>query len=238
MGKADLHMHTTTSDGLVSPQNLVEKYLEAGVDVIAVTDHDLVSGGYKARDYVKRKGIKLEVIIGTEVSSKDGHIIALGIEKPLPKFKSAEETITGIHAQGGLAVAAHPMNFLTASLKRKRIEEICEHNDEQIYFDAIETASSYPFFDWMEKKVKDLNEVVQLPELGSSDAHYPWEMATSYTEFEGDTFADLKEAIRQKKTKAHRTPVPLKKYLSLKVPYQMIRSWTWKSPFSPFNPKE
>jgi hypothetical protein len=57
------------------------------------------------------------------------------------------------------------------------------------------------------------------------------------TEFEGENIQDLLHAIKNKKTRAIKEDVPLTKYLNLQVPFQMIRSWTWKNPFSPFNPK-
>jgi predicted metal-dependent phosphoesterase TrpH len=154
MGLADLHLHTTHSDGLVSPEKLIERLHEEGkFNIIAVTDHDLIGGAFKARDYAKKRGLKIEVMVGTEISTRHGHIVALGVEKLIPKFKSAEETVQLIHAQGGLAIAAHPLNFLTASLRKKKIEEICQKNSDGIYFDAMEIASVYPFFNLVEKKV-------------------------------------------------------------------------------------
>jgi predicted metal-dependent phosphoesterase TrpH len=239
MAKADLHMHTTFNDGMITPEKLVETLADRGeLSIIAVTDHDHVGGAYRAQAHAKKRGLKLQVVIGTEVSTRHGHIVGLFVEKAMKKFMSAEDTIAAIHAQGGLAIAAHPMNFLTASLKKKKILDIVAQKKSGIYFDAIETASSYPFFDWMEKKVKDLNAEIKLPELGASDAHFPWEHGTSFTEFEGETVADLREAIRRGTTIAKRVPVPFKKYLSPILPYQMLRSWTWKSPFWPWQEKD
>lgn len=236
MALADLHLHTTHSDGLTSPEDLIERIAAMEkFKVIAVTDHDLVGGAVRARDYAKKRGLPLQVIVGTEVSTRHGHIVGLFIEKRIPKFMSAEKTIEAIHAQGGLAIAAHPLNFLTASLSRKKMIQLAKNAAKGNYFDAIETASSYPFFEKIQPRVLELNQELKLPELGASDAHFPWEQGSSYTEFEGDNIDDLKEAIRRGKTKAYHVSVPLKKYLSWKVPYQMFRSWTWRSPFWPSN---
>jgi predicted metal-dependent phosphoesterase TrpH len=238
MGLADLHLHTTHSDGLVTPEKLIERFHEEGkFNVIAVTDHDLIGGAFKAREHAKKCGLKMEVLIGTEISTRHGHIVALGVEKLIPKFKSAEETIQMIHAQGGLAIAAHPLNFLTASLHKKKNKKIFNSKKNGIYFDAMEIASVYPFFNLVEKKVLNLSKELGISELGASDGHFEWEQGKAYTEFEGENIQDLLHAIKNKKTKAIKEDVPLSKYLNLQVPFQMFRSWTWKNPFSPFNPK-
>ncbi|HEY6115520.1 MAG TPA: PHP domain-containing protein, partial [Candidatus Dormibacteraeota bacterium] len=68
-GRADLHTHTTASDGWPSPHQLVEQARVVGLDVIAVTDHDTIDGALRAADFASRRG-RLEVIVGEEVSSR------------------------------------------------------------------------------------------------------------------------------------------------------------------------
>src|SRR5579864_5949071 len=79
-GRADLHMHTTASDGWPAPRELVDYARATGLDVIAVTDHDTIEGALRACDHASGRS-RLQVIIGEEVSSRDGHIVALFIEK-------------------------------------------------------------------------------------------------------------------------------------------------------------
>ena len=75
--KADLHMHTTFSDGLYTPYELIKKCKERGLSIIAITDHDSVSAFPEAIEYGKEFGI--EVIPGVELSAmvdeKDVHIL-------------------------------------------------------------------------------------------------------------------------------------------------------------------
>src|SRR5207249_10280533 len=106
-GRADLHMHTTASDGWPSPYELVDHARLCGLDVIAVTDHDTMEGALRAAEYaaVKRG---LEVVIGEEVSSRAGHIVGLFLERRVRPGMSAAATVHAIHDQGGLAVAVHP----------------------------------------------------------------------------------------------------------------------------------
>src|SRR6266849_4549971 len=79
-GRADLHMHTTASDGWPEPRELVDQARSSGLSVIAVTDHDTIEGALRAADYAARL-TRLDVVIGEEVSSRDGHIVGLFLER-------------------------------------------------------------------------------------------------------------------------------------------------------------
>jgi predicted metal-dependent phosphoesterase TrpH len=70
MGTADLHIHTTASDGLLTPCQVVEKAKEIGLDAIAITDHDSVSGISEAIECGDKHG--LEVVPGVELSAEFG----------------------------------------------------------------------------------------------------------------------------------------------------------------------
>ena len=80
-GRADLHMHTTASDGWPSPQELVDYARATRLNVIAVTDHDTIEGALRAADHAAGLSSRLQVVIGEEVSSRNGHIVALFIER-------------------------------------------------------------------------------------------------------------------------------------------------------------
>src|SRR3979490_2558567 len=103
-GRADLHMHTTVSDGWPTPKELVEHAARrAGLDVIAVTDHDTIEGALRAQEHGAKRA-RFYVIVGEEVSSRDGHIVALFIERRVRPGMSAAPHVDAIHAQGGLAL--------------------------------------------------------------------------------------------------------------------------------------
>src|SRR5260370_21658675 len=104
-GRADLHMHTTASDGWPAPHELVDYASATSLDVIAVTDHDTIEGALRAADHAARRS-KVQVVIGEEVSSRDGHIVALFIARRIRPGMSAAATVHAIHHQGGLARAA------------------------------------------------------------------------------------------------------------------------------------
>jgi 3',5'-nucleoside bisphosphate phosphatase len=70
--KVDLHMHSTASDGKLSPEELVDWAIKKELSVIAVTDHEVVDGSRKAIEYAKDKGV--EVISGIEIGADDEKI--------------------------------------------------------------------------------------------------------------------------------------------------------------------
>jgi predicted metal-dependent phosphoesterase TrpH len=82
MGRADLHIHTTYSDGMGTVPAVLEAARQAGLDVIAITDHDTMAGARRARDLVPRYGIR--VIPGIEISTSEGHLLAYWIEREVP----------------------------------------------------------------------------------------------------------------------------------------------------------
>ncbi len=104
---ADLHLHTQWSDG-DKLDRVLKQALALNLDAIAVTDHDEIDGALEARRLVHEKRLRIAVIPGIEISSRDGHIGALFVQKKIPKGLSAEETVDLIHQAGGIAVAHHP----------------------------------------------------------------------------------------------------------------------------------
>jgi len=79
--KADLHLHTTASDGVHSPEELVFKAARQGFDFIAVTDHDSVDGFLQARAAGKRLGVR--VLSGVELgctAHREVHVLGYGFD--------------------------------------------------------------------------------------------------------------------------------------------------------------
>src|SRR5579872_5349601 len=91
-GRADLHMHTTASDGWPTPQELVDHARRAALDVIAVTDHDTIEGALRAAEHAAKRS-KLQVVVGEEVSSRDGHIVGLFLDRRVRPGMSASATV-------------------------------------------------------------------------------------------------------------------------------------------------
>ncbi|HIE03747.1 MAG TPA: PHP domain-containing protein [Candidatus Latescibacteria bacterium] len=91
----DLHIHTSCSDGTFPPEEVVRMAVEAGLEVIAITDHDTVDGVKRALD--EGKGAGIEVIPGVELSTRAGpsdiHILGYYVEVDSPPFKELMEKL-------------------------------------------------------------------------------------------------------------------------------------------------
>ena len=97
--KADLHVHTTYSkDSIITPKELVYYAKQKGLNAVAVTDHNYLEGAYEIA-----KKTDFLIIPGVEVSSSDGHIVALNVKELIPRGFSAVETVELIHRAGGVA---------------------------------------------------------------------------------------------------------------------------------------
>src|SRR5689334_8400182 len=102
-------MHTSHSDGWPSPGAVVDHVASLGdLDVIAITDHDTIEGALQAADLAADRPDAPHVIVGEEVSSRHGHILGLFLERRVEPGLSAAATVSAIHDQGGIAIAAHP----------------------------------------------------------------------------------------------------------------------------------
>jgi predicted metal-dependent phosphoesterase TrpH len=212
---ADLHMHTTASDGTLSPQALVNAVLlyqhnmmEPVLRVIAVTDHDTLAGAWTALEFrnALHAEADLEIIPGAEISSADGHIIALNIRKNIAKRLSAAATIDAIHDQGGLAIAAHPYAYIPFIKKLKKLKGVKGLIADPVVgraLDAIEVCNANPtevlnnhFARWVNRSH------LKRPEVGGSDSHFLSAVARAGTVFPGRTADDLMRAIREGTTRA------------------------------------
>lgn len=206
-GRADLHVHTTFSDGWPGPVEVVRRGRRLGLDVIAVTDHDTIEGALWAADYSRRLGGLPEVVVGEEVSTRNGHVVGLFLVKRVRPGMSAAATLAAIHDQGGIAFAAHPF-WRTQSQARRRGVHGVGWQAADLDFDAIEVENSTPGFYLFNQMAQRLNQDAGLAALGNSDAHILDAMGRSYTSFPGRTAAELRQAIEERRTQAHRLRYP------------------------------
>jgi hypothetical protein len=191
--RADLHLHTTHSDGMATvPELLAHVAHKTNLKVIAITDHDTIVGAKLAARLAARFG--LEVIVGEEVSTADGHLLALFIDKHLPKGRPVSETLTAIHAQGGLAIVPHPFDASVQSLgcgpARKHFFDLP--------FDGIEGFNGGVL--WQERNcnrvARQAAAQFNLSVVGGSDAHSLHTVGKGFTWFNGRSANDLYRAIQ------------------------------------------
>lgn len=201
LGRADLHMHSTFSDGIGTIQQVLDYTQErTDLDVIALTDHDVIDGALRARDLWARGSYRFDFIVGEEVSTRSGHLLALFIEKLIPSGLSMEESIDLIHAQGGLAVVAHPLNqIFRHSCPRRVLDRI--KASESVWLDGIETWNASFCGIYANRVAMQSNrEQYGWPELGNSDAHTLSAIGSGCTWFPGKSALDVRLAIEQGET--------------------------------------
>jgi predicted metal-dependent phosphoesterase TrpH len=195
-GKADLHMHSTYSDGSGTIRQILEHVQRnTDLDVIALTDHDVIDGALRARDLWMQGPYRFDFVVGEEVTTKDGHLLGLFIEKSIPSGLSMERSIDLIHEQGGLAIVAHPLHRLFRhSCQREVMDRIHESTD--VWLDGIETWNASFCGIYANQHAMRVNrEVYGLPELGNSDAHTVHSIGCGVTWFEGQNAQDVRAAI-------------------------------------------
>jgi predicted metal-dependent phosphoesterase TrpH len=190
--KADIHIHTTYSDGTAGVRAVLDRAAESDLRVIAITDHDTLDGALEARALAP--SYPFELIVGEEISTAAGHVLALFIETAIQPGMPVAETIDAIHAQGGLAIAAHPFGKLVHSVGR-RLRIHCAGPQPAWRFDALEAfnASLWDARDNVAAQGAALG--LGLPACGGSDAHSLATIGLGYTLFPGHTAADLRAAI-------------------------------------------
>jgi predicted metal-dependent phosphoesterase TrpH len=144
-GRADLHVHSYWSDGAQAPHTLVRR--AAGrLDVLAVTDHDEIRGALAAREFARaRPELGVDVVVGEEISTRNGHLLGLYLEEAVPPGLSALATIERIHAQSGLAVVAHPFHPMNV---RGRGARCLTDLVADLPLDAVEVVNNAGFFSW------------------------------------------------------------------------------------------
>jgi len=208
--KADLHLHTARGDGMAGIVEVLEYTEEhTDLDLIAVTDHDQLEPGLEAREaHSRRGGYDFDVIAGVEITTLQGHLLALGLERPVPSFRSLHSTLDAVHKQDGLCLIPHPMSWLTRSIGRRSIETVLARRSDGFWFDGIEQSNQSPAGRQMDAKVRRLNAQYGLPIAGGSDAHYLTVMGTAWTAFPAEGLAGFKTALAAGATWAERGPAP------------------------------
>jgi predicted metal-dependent phosphoesterase TrpH len=179
-----------SKDSLTTPKELVYYAKKRGLTAVAVTDHNQIEGSCKIA-----KETNFLVIPGMEVSSADGHIVALNLQELIPRGLSARETVDRIHKAGGIAIAVHPYAWFNAS--------------------------AFPF-NRCKKKAGEIAQKLNLPCVGGTDSHYGPTIGYGYTVIDSELNGEaIAKAIVNGKCQPFGQPVPLT--LNLERQYKLIK---------------
>lgn len=195
MGRADLHIHSLASDGVSSVAEILGAAEAAGLDVIAITDHDRIEAAIAARVLAETRGAQLQVVVGEEVSSRSGHVLGLFIEKRIRPWQSLRATVAQIHEQGGLAIVAHPLVPYPLCASARSIRRLLADPDPAYHPDGMEAFNPTTARMRWSQRAPDFAREVGLSQLANSDAHKAADIGSALTTFAGTTAADLRAAI-------------------------------------------
>lgn len=174
----DLHCHTSASfDSLASPAAVVRAAARRGLTHLAVTDHDRIEGALRAREAAPEG---LAVIVGEEVRTADGDLVALFLERPLRPGRRALETIEEVRDQGGLVGIPHPFDrFRGSVLNDPRLEALAPRVDWVEAYNARAVGRG-------NERAAAFAQEAGLPGIAVSDAHSVLEVGVAYTVLDGD----------------------------------------------------
>ncbi len=202
MGRADLQLHSDLGDGLAPPEAILDAAERAGLDVIALTDHDDIRGAFLLRDIAARRSSPVEIVPGVEVTTRSGHLLALWIEEEIPMFAPLPATISRIHRSGGIAIVPHPLSYLTFSVGEGALRSLAAAADPLVHVDGVETRNPSYAGRVRGARAAWLNQhVLHVAETGSSDAHHARLVGTAWTDFAGTDAAALRRAIADRTTR-------------------------------------
>lgn len=192
---AELHCHSSISyDGRDPVERLLEQAAAVGLDALAVTDHDEIDASLEAVDLADDYG--LIGIPGLEVTSRAGHVLALGVRELVPEGQPFTETIEDIHAGGGIAVIPHPFQKSRSGVGANVTDE------ELASADAIEVYNSRLLTGRGNRRAREFAEAHGLPMTAGSDAHIAEMVGQAVTEIDATepTAEAIVTAIREGRT--------------------------------------
>jgi predicted metal-dependent phosphoesterase TrpH len=185
--KFDLHCHSRFSaDGISEPEAMIARARELGLSGFAITDHNTC----ECVDYFLEKGLMnangepvddFLIIPGQEISTSDGHLLALGAHLPNLKGISPTEAVKLIHQQGGIAIPAHPFDYFRSGIRQPILDTLAD-------IDALEVFNAATTWKSCNQKAQAYAANRQLPMTAGSDAHHHQAVGRAYTILQPEQF--------------------------------------------------
>ena len=197
----DMHVHTNYSDSSGTVEEVIKTAKEKGLNGIAITDHDTLEGAKVAMNM--QDGVI--VIPGEEIKTRNGEILALGIDEAVPEDLPIEEAIRIVHLQEGLVFIPHPTIPFFGRLK--------ETDMRRLNIDGLEVFSAIsPFADHYATKNMAIAKRFGLSTIAGSDSHFSETVGDAYTIIDAKDakLPSILEALRLGRTELFCRPSKLK----------------------------
>lgn len=191
--KIDFHTHSEGSyDGKEPVDLMLEHVDDISIDGIAVTDHDEIEESLEASKLSNNYDNVIS-IPGVEVSTKNGHLLAIGVEEQPEPHQPYMETIDEIRDMGGAAVVPHPFQKTRHGVSKRKVDDC----------DAVEIYNAWLFTGLQNRRAKTFAEENGYSKTAASDAHSIGMIGRAYTEIEVDaesleevTVDDIVESLK------------------------------------------
>jgi len=171
--RLDLHCHTNASpDSLNSLDAILHRMDQRRIDVLAITDHNLI---YAALDFQRQAPERF--LVGEEIKTSEGELLALFISELVPPWLSPEETIDLVHEQDGLVGASHPLDRVRREAMGGQVLDAIHHR-----LDFVEVMNARVLFPRDNRRAREKAARWGLPGSAGSDAHVPFEVGRCYVE--------------------------------------------------------
>jgi predicted metal-dependent phosphoesterase TrpH len=205
---ADFHIHTRFSrDSVLKEETFIRLAIERGLTHVAITNHNNVEGAIAVRDKVRELGLedRLTVILGEEVSTSDGEVVGLFLERTIPRGLSANETADEIHRQGGLVSIPHPFDpFRKSHIKPGPLHNLAEMGK----IDAVEVFNCRVTLQRHNLEAVEFAKRYEIPGIAASDSHSSFEVAMAYNAMPPfDSADELRAALLDNDWHASRSTV-------------------------------
>jgi predicted metal-dependent phosphoesterase TrpH len=198
--RMDPHIHTLASDGISDVEAILEAAITRGLDAIAIADHERIDAALAARDIAEGRGLPIEVIVGEEVTTRNGHLVGLWLRKRIRPWHSMKRSIAMIHEQGGLAIVAHPLPPYPLCASEGTIRRLMDEADPIYHPDALEGFNPTTARMRWSRKAAALAEELGIAAVAGSDAHAAAKVGSALTLFRGHAAVDLRAAIAARDT--------------------------------------
>ena len=172
--RVDLHSHTMWSgDSTTTPDEVHEAVVEAGLDVLCITDHNAIRGAQELASQ-----LPCRVIVGEELRTHAGEIIGLFLTERIPFGTSPADAARAIRAQGGVVYVPHPFDPMRRNLAEPALLELAEAG----LLDAIETINAKTSLASLNARAAQFAQDHDLAAGAGSDAHVPLALGSAYVE--------------------------------------------------------
>ena len=169
-----MHSHTMWSgDSTTTPDELAAAVIDAGVDVLCITDHNAIKG---AVDLVGR--LACRVIVGEELRTHAGEIIGLFLQERIPVGIQPAEAARAIRGQGGIVYIPHPYDPMRRNLSETALDSLIDEG----LVDAIEVINAKTSLRSLNERAASTAAEHGLAAGAGSDAHVPDAIGAAYVE--------------------------------------------------------